>query len=80
MRKCKSSDLLIEVELEFMIEFWKFGEGFVWDIFVCLLLERKIVYMFCVIIMWILDDKGFVDSCKEGKIFIYFLWLIKDIY
>ena len=67
MRKRKSNEFLTEVELEFMTELWKLGEGSVRDILACLPPERKLAYTSCATIMRILDEKGFVDSRKEGK-------------
>lgn len=80
MRKRKSNELLTEVELEFMTELWKIGEGSVRDILACLPAERKLAYTSCATIMRILDDKGFVDSRKEGKTLIYSPQLSKDTY
>ncbi|MEP1934322.1 MAG: BlaI/MecI/CopY family transcriptional regulator [Roseibium sp.] len=80
MRKRKSNEFLTEVELEFMTKLWKIGEGSVRDILACLSPERKLAYTSCATIMRILDDKGFVDSRKEGKTFIYSPKLTKDTY
>ncbi|QFT30272.1 BlaI/MecI/CopY family transcriptional regulator [Roseibium porphyridii] len=80
MRKRKSNEFLTEVELEFMTELWKIGEGSVRDILDCLPSERKLAYTSCATIMRILDEKGFVDSRKEGKTFIYSPVLTKDAY
>ncbi|TYC52167.1 BlaI/MecI/CopY family transcriptional regulator [Rhodobacterales bacterium] len=80
MRKRKSNEFLTEVELEFMTELWKLGEGSVRDIQECLPPERKLAYTSCATIMRILDEKGFVDSRKEGKTFIYSPQLTKDTY
>jgi predicted transcriptional regulator len=80
MRKRKSNELLTEVELEFMTELWKIGEGSVRDILACLPPERKLAYTSCATIMRILDEKGFVDSRKDGKTLIYSPRLSKDSY
>ncbi len=80
MRKRKSNEFLTDVELEFMTELWKIGEGSVRDIQECLPTERKLAYTSCATIMRILDEKGFVDSRKEGKTFIYMPRLTKDTY
>ncbi|MHA7776630.1 BlaI/MecI/CopY family transcriptional regulator [Roseibium sp. M-1] len=80
MRKRKSNEFLTEVELEFMTELWKLGEGSVRDILACLPPERKLAYTSCATIMRILDEKGFVDSRKEGKTFIYSPRLTRDTY
>ena len=80
MRKRKSNEFLTEVELEFMTELWKIGEGTVRDILASLPAERKLAYTSCATIMRILDDKGFVDSRKEGKALIYSPRLSKDTY
>ncbi len=80
MRKRKSHELLTEVELEFMTELWKIGEGSVRDVLACLPTERKLAYTSCATIMRILDEKGFVESRKEGKTLIYSPKLSKDSY
>ncbi|WP_299816052.1 BlaI/MecI/CopY family transcriptional regulator [uncultured Roseibium sp.] len=80
MRKRKSNEFLTEVELEFMTELWKLGEGSVRDILARLPPERKLAYTSCATIMRILDEKNFVDSRKEGKTFIYSPRLTKDTY
>ncbi|CTQ70665.1 BlaI/MecI/CopY family transcriptional regulator [Roseibium alexandrii] len=80
MRKRKSNELLTEVELEFMTELWKIGEGSVRDVLACLPPERKLAYTSCATIMRILDEKGFVDSRKDGKTLIYSPRLSKDSY
>ncbi|WP_305987739.1 BlaI/MecI/CopY family transcriptional regulator [Roseibium sp. MMSF_3544] len=80
MRKRKSNEFLTEVELEFMTELWKLGEGSVRDILASLPSDRQLAYTSCATIMRILDEKGFVDSRKEGKTFIYTPRLTKDAY
>ncbi len=63
-----------------MTELWKIGEGSVRDILACLPPERKLAYTSCATIMRILDEKGFVDSRKDGKTLIYSPRLSKDSY
>lgn len=45
MRKRKSNEFLTEVELEFMTELWKLGEGSVRDILACLPPEKTRLYV-----------------------------------
>ena len=81
MRKRKSNELLTEVELEFMTA--NFGNsakvpcGMSSHV---LPPERKLAYTSCATIMRILDEKGFVDSRKDGKTLIYSPRLSKDSY
>lgn len=80
MRKRKSGNLLTDVELEFMNELWALGEGSVRDVLDRLPEERNLAYTSGATILRILDEKGFVDSRKEGKTLVYRPLLDKDKY
>lgn len=80
MRKKKTTNLLTEVELEFMNELWAIGEGTVRDVLDRLPPERNLAYTSGATILRILDEKGFVESTKNGKSLIYRPLLEKDRY
>ena len=80
MRKRKSGNLLTDVELEFMTELWALGEGSVRDVLDRLPADRDLAYTSGATILRILDEKGFVDSRKEGKTLVYKPLLQKDTY
>ena len=80
MRKKKSRHLLTEVELEFMSELWTLKEGSVREVLARLPDERNLAYTSGATILRILEEKGFVESRKEGKVLIYTPLLAKDQY
>ena len=80
MRKKKTSNLLTEVELEFMNELWALGQGSVRDVLDRLPPDRNLAYTSGATILRILDEKGFVESEKNGKSLIYRPLLEKDRY
>lgn len=80
MRKKKTANLLTEVELEFMSELWALGEASVRDVLARLPAERNLAYTSGATVLRILDEKGFVESRKEGKTLIYKPLLEKDKY
>ena len=80
MRKKKSRHLLTEVELEFMSGLWTLGEGSVRDVLASLPEDRNLAYTSGATILRILEEKGFVESRKEGKSLIYTPLLAKDTY
>lgn len=80
MRKRKTGSLLTEVELEFMNELWALGEGSVREVLDRLPPERNLAYTSGATILRILDEKGFVESRKEGKTLVYTPLLQKDNY
>ena len=79
MRK-KKSDLLTEVELEFMSELWALGEGTVRDVLARLPEGRNLAYTSAATILRILEQKDFVTSRKKGKSHVYCPALTKDAY
>jgi len=78
--KKKKSELLTEVELEFMNELWALGEGTVRDVLAQLPADRNLAYTSGATILRILEQKGFVTSRKEGKSHVYIPALAKDTY
>ncbi len=78
--KKKKSELLTEVELEFMNELWALGEGTVRDVLARLPEDRNLAYTSAATILRILEQKGFVDSRKEGKKHVYIPSLERDVY
>lgn len=80
MRKRKNRSLLTEVELEFMNELWALGVGTVRDVLARLPADRNLAYTSGATILRILEEKGFVESRKEGKALIYRPLLAKDQY
>ncbi|ABG33557.1 BlaI/MecI/CopY family transcriptional regulator [Roseobacter denitrificans] len=80
MRERKKSELLTEVELEFMNELWALGEGTVRDVLSQLPTERDLAYTSGATILRILEQKEFVTSRKVGKQLVYKPELQKDAY
>lgn len=80
MRQKKSTNLLTEVELEFMTALWKIEEGSVRDVLAALSPPRDLAYTSAATILRILDEKGFVSSRKSGKSLIYKPDLAKGTY
>ena len=78
--KKKKSDLLTEVELEFMNELWALGEGTVRDVLARLPEDRNLAYTSAATILRILEQKEFVTSRKEGKSHVYIPSLARDTY
>ena len=62
--KKKRSELLTEVELEFMNELWALGEGTVRDVLERLPEDRNLAYTSGATILRILEQKEFVTSRK----------------
>ena len=80
MRKKKNRSLLTEVELEFMTELWALGEGSVREVLAKLPEGRDLAYTSGATILRILEEKGFVESRKDGKSLVYTPLLAKDTY
>ena len=64
--KKKKSELLTEVELEFMNELWALGEGTVRDVLERLPEDRNLAYTSGATILRILEQKGVCDE-PEGR-------------
>ena len=80
MREKRKSELLTEVELEFMTELWTLGEGTVHDVLNRLSADRNLAYTSAATILRILEQKQFVTSRKQGKSHVYKPTLAKDAY
>ena len=80
MRQKKKSELLTEVELEFMTELWALGEATVRDVLEQLPTERNLAYTSGATVLRILEQKEFVTSRKEGKRHVFVPLLAKDAY
>ena len=80
MRRKKKSELLTEVELEFMNELWALGEGTVHDVLGQLPEGRDLAYTSAATILRILEQKEFVTSRKEGKRHVFIPAMEKDAY
>ena len=78
--KKKKSELLTEVELEFMNELWALGEGTVRDVLQKLPDDRNLAYTSAATILRILEAKEFATSRKSGKSHIYTPIIAKDTY
>ncbi len=63
-----------------MSELWALGEGSVRDVLDRLPPDRNLAYTSGATILRILDEKGFVDSRKEGKTLVYRPLLEKNKY
>ena len=63
-----------------MTELWGLGQGSVWDVLDKLPKERDLAYTSGATILRILDQKGFVESRKDGKTLVYRPLLEKDTY
>jgi predicted transcriptional regulator len=80
MREKRKSELLTEVELEFMNKLWAIGEGTVRNVLDQLPKDRNLAYTSAATILRILEQKEFVTSRKQGKSHVYIPTLTKDTY
>ena len=80
MRQKKKSELLTEVELEFMTQLWALGAGTVSDVLGQLPEGRDLAYTSAATILRILKQKEFVTSRKDGKRHVFKPTLAKDAY
>ena len=80
MSKKASSPLLTETELELMNHIWALGKCSVRDILKQLPESRNMAYTSASTIVRILEQKGIVESHKEGKAHIYTAKLKKNEY
>jgi predicted transcriptional regulator len=63
-----------------MTALWGLGQGSVRDVLEALAADRNLAYTSAATILRILDEKGFVNSEKEGKTLIYKPVLEKNTY
>lgn len=82
MKKAKESEskLLTETELELMTILWKRSEGSVADVMKDLPQGRDLAYTSVSTILRILEQKGIVETRKEGRGHIYIPKLKKSDY
>ena len=80
MRQKKKSELLTEVELEFMTQLWALGAGTVSDVLGQLPEGRDLAYTSAATILRILEQKEFVTSRKDGNRHVFKPTLAKDAY
>src|SRR4051812_37720195 len=81
MVKKKSPDkLLTQVELELMTLIWKIGGGGVHDVLAALPSGRELAYTSVSTILRILEQKGFLESKKEGRGHRYLPLVTKEAY
>lgn len=77
--KDKTTTKLTEVELELMGYLWKLNEATVNDVVSALPEARKLAYTSVSTMLRILEQKGVVDSRKEGRGHVYFPNLRKKL-
>lgn len=84
MKKSKANDadskLLTETELELMTILWRLREGSVADVLAQLPVERTLAYTSVSTILRILEQKGVLNTRKEGRGHIYIPLLNKSDY
>lgn len=78
--KTKHVKLLTKVELELMKHLWKIGEGAVRDVITALPADRKLAYTSVSTILRILEQKGILQSRKQGRSHIYTPTIEKEHY
>ena len=69
--KGRDPKLLTKVELELMKHLWNIGEGTVNDVIAVLPGDRKLAYTSVSTILRILEQKGILQSRKQGRAHIY---------
>ena len=74
------SDLLTTVELEFMMVLWREGQGTVREVLDILNEREKRAYTSVATMLKILDDKGYLQSVKRDRTFVYSPTIGKDEY
>lgn len=67
----RRSEMLTDVELEFMIALWDIGSGSVRDIMAALDEQKPRAYTSVATVMKILDEKGFVTSARKERALVY---------
>lgn len=79
-KKPKLQKLLTEVELEMMNALWKRGSGTVNEVLQELPPDRKLAYTSVSTMLRILEQKGAVESQKEGRGHVYVPKLLREEY
>jgi len=67
----RRSEMLTDVELEFMIALWQIGSGSVRDVMAVLPGETKRAYTSVATIMKILEGKAYVTSSRKERTLVY---------
>lgn len=67
----RRSEMLTDVELEFMVALWKIGTGSVRDVMDAMAGETKRAYTSVATVLKILEDKGFASSERKDRSLIY---------
>ncbi len=67
----RRSEMLTDVELEFMIALWGIGTGSVRDVMTALNDGNARAYTSVATVMKILEDKGFVTSERKDRALVY---------
>lgn len=67
----RRSEMLTDVELEFMVALWEIGTGSVRDVMGALGGDTKRAYTSVATVLKILEDKGYVSSARKDRSLIY---------
>ncbi|UZD89751.1 BlaI/MecI/CopY family transcriptional regulator [Cognatishimia activa] len=67
----RRSEMLTDVELEFMVALWEIGTGSVRDVMGALEGDTKRAYTSVATVLKILEDKGYVSSERKDRSLIY---------
>ncbi|MEE2944765.1 MAG: BlaI/MecI/CopY family transcriptional regulator [Pseudomonadota bacterium] len=67
----RRSEMLTDVELEFMVALWEIGTGSVRDVMSALKGDTKRAYTSVATVLKILEDKGYASSEREDRSLIY---------
>ena len=67
----RRSEMLTDVELEFMVALWEIGTGSVRDVMSALEGDTKRAYTSVATVLKILEDKGYVSSARKDRSLIY---------
>lgn len=67
----RRSEMLTDVELEFMVALWEIGTGSVRNVMGALEGDTKRAYTSVATVLKILEDKGYVSSARKDRSLIY---------
>lgn len=76
----RKTDLLTEVELEFMKALWEIGRGTVRDVYRALESDKPRAYTSVATVLKVLESKGYVTSGKEDRTLVYRAIVARDAY
>ena len=74
------SELLTNVELEFMMVMWRIGKGTAREVLEILNEREKRAYTSVATVLRVLNEKGYLKSTKEDRTFVYSPALRKEEY